>query len=122
MAVAVQLHTSEVIAATGREIMTGMKVLQWLGFASHTLRAVVPPSTTSTRLYKIGRQWSGAADSYAPHKEGVIGLNKTRVTPPAPQRIAIYCFEGAAGYGGFYKIIFLAIERNSASHPVLIPQ
>ena len=109
------------IAATGREIMTGMKVLLNGSASHHTLYGLsfsvndIDPSYTLGDMERLRREILMRL-----HKEGVIGLNKTRVMPPAPQRIAVISAEGAAGYGDFINHL-LGNQEEFAFYPVLIP-
>lgn len=90
------------MAATGREIMTGMKVLLNGTASHHTLYGLsfsvndIDPSYTLGDMERIRREILQRLAA-----EGLLGLNKGCVMPVAPQRIAVISASGAAGYGDF---------------------
>lgn len=90
------------LAATGRDVMTGMKVMLYGAVSHHTLYGLsftvsdIDPSYTLGDMERLRREILLRL-----HREGVLGVNKTRELPPAPQRIAVISAPGAAGYGDF---------------------
>lgn len=90
------------LAATGRDVMTGMKVMLYGAVSHHTLYGLsftvsdIDPSYTLGDMERLRREILLRL-----HREGVLGVNKTRELPPAPQRIAVISALGAAGYGDF---------------------
>lgn len=90
------------LAATGRDVMTGMKVMLYGAVSHHTLYGLsftvsdIDPSYTLGDMERLRREILLRL-----HREGVLGVNKTREMPPAPQRIAVISAPGAAGYGDF---------------------
>jgi len=89
-------------AATGREVMTGMKVMLYGAASHHTLYGLsftvndIDPSYTLGDMERLRREILMRL-----HNEGILGLNKTRCMPMAPQRIAVISAAGAAGFGDF---------------------
>ena len=90
------------VAATGREIATGMKVLLRGGASHHPLYGLsfnvsdIDPSFTLGDMERIRREILERLS-----REGVLNANKRQPLSPAPQRIAVVSAEGAAGYGDF---------------------
>lgn len=90
------------LAATGRDVMTGMKVMLYGAVSHHTLYGLsftvndIDPSYTLGDMERLRREILIRL-----HRECVLGVNKTREMPPAPQRIAVISAPGAAGYGDF---------------------
>lgn len=90
------------LAAIGRDVMTGMKVMLYGAVSHHTLYGLsftvsdIDPSYTLGDMERLRREILLRL-----HREGVLGVNKTRELPPAPQRIAVISAPGAAGYGDF---------------------
>lgn len=90
------------ISATGREVMTGMKVMLYGAATHHSLYGLsfsvgdIDPSYTLGDMERLRREILERL-----HREGVIGLNRALQMPEAPQRIAVISAEGAAGYGDF---------------------
>lgn len=90
------------LAATGRDVMTGMKVMLYGAVSHHTLYGLsftvsdIDPSYTLGDMERLRREILLRL-----HREGVLGVNKTRELPPAPQRIAVISAPGAGGYGDF---------------------
>lgn len=90
------------IAATGREVMTGMKVMLYGAAAHHSLYGLsfsvgdIDPSYTLGDMERLRREILERL-----YREGVIGRNRALMMPEAPQRIAVISAEGAAGYGDF---------------------
>ena len=108
-------------AATGRDVSNGLKVMLYGAASHHTLYglsfsvAEIDPSYTLGDMERLRREILARL-----HQEGVLGMNKTRVMPPSPQRIAVISAEGAAGYGDFMK----QLEGNSDGfvfYPFLFP-
>lgn len=119
-------------AATGREVMTGMKVMLYGAASHHPLYGLsfsvndIDPSYTLGDMERLRREILERL-----HREGVLERNKGAVMCAAPQRIAVISAEGAAGYGDFinqlasnpygfvfYPFLFPAVmqgERTSAS-------
>lgn len=90
------------MSATGREVMTGMKVMLNGTAAHHPVYGLsfavndIDPSYTLGDIERLRREILMRL-----HREGVLTRNKERVMPIAPQRIAVISAEGAAGYGDF---------------------
>lgn len=90
------------LSSTGRDIMTGMKVMLYGAASHHSLYGLsftvndIDPSYTLGDLERLRREILMRL-----HREGVIEMNKRVPMPPAPQRIAVVSAEGAAGYGDF---------------------
>ena len=108
-------------ASTGRDVANGMKVMLYGAAAHHTLYGLsfsvadIDPSYTLGDMERLRREILMRLE-----REGVIGMNKTRLMPPAPQRIAVISAEGAAGYGDFMR----QLEGNAEGfvfYPFLIP-
>ncbi|MBD5369711.1 MAG: exodeoxyribonuclease VII large subunit [Bacteroides sp.] len=94
--------TANFLAATGRNIETGMKVLLRLT-ANHSPQfglsaniRDIDPSYTLGDMERIRREILGKLAA-----EGIYDANKRLQLPPAPQRIAVISSAGAAGYGDF---------------------
>lgn len=120
------------LAATGREIAAGMKVMLYGAATHHTLYGLsftvgdIDPSYTLGDMERLRREILARL-----HREGLLSLNKTRQMAAAPQRVAVISASGAAGYGDFidqlqgnpdgfvfYPHLFQAVmqgERTSAS-------
>lgn len=108
-------------AATGRDVATGMKVMIFGAASHHTLYGLsftindIDPSYTLGDMERLRREILERL-----HREGVLGINKTRLMPVAPQRIAVISAEGAAGYGDFIN----QLTGNAAGfvfYPCLFP-
>ena len=88
--------------ATGRDIVTGLKVLIRGSVSHHSLYGLsfnisdIDPSYTMGDLERLRREILQRLAT-----EGILDANKSRPLPQAPQRIAIISAEGAAGYGDF---------------------
>ena len=88
--------------ATQKDIMTGLKVLLKGNASHHSLYGLsfnitdIDPSYTLGDMERLRQEILMKLT-----KEGVIGYNKSREMPIAPQRIAIISAAGAAGYGDF---------------------
>lgn len=106
------------VSATGRELTGGIKLMV-CGTASYhecyglTFNVIdIDPTYT---LGDIERQRREILQALT--RKGIIGLNKTRAIPVAPQRIAVISASGAAGYGDFmnqlhknpYGIVFYPV-------------
>lgn len=107
--------------ATGRDIANGLKVMLYGAASHHPLYGLafsvadIDPSYTLGDMERLRREILMRL-----HREGVLEMNKTRVMPSAPQRIAVISAEGAAGYGDFMK----QLEGNSEGfvfYPFLFP-
>ncbi len=89
-------------SATGRDVMTGMKVMLYGAATHHTLYGLsftvndIDPSYTLGDMERLRREILERL-----HREGILERNKTLKMPVAPQRIAVISAEGAAGYGDF---------------------
>lgn len=119
-------------AATGRDIMTGMKVMLYGAASHHPVYGLsfsisdIDPAYTLGDMERLRREILERLQ-----KEGVLGMNKETPLACAPQRIAVISAEGAAGYGDFinqlssnpygfvfYPFLFPAVmqgDRTSAS-------
>lgn len=90
------------LAATGKDITSGLKVLVLGSITHHNLYGLsfnitdIDPSYTMGDLERQRREILMALQ-----KEGVIDANKHLEMPPLPQRIAVISAAGAAGYGDF---------------------
>ncbi len=107
--------------ATGRDVCNGLKVMLFGAAIHHPLYGLsfsvadIDPSYTLGDMERLRREILMRL-----HQEGVLGMNKTRVMPSVPQRIAVISAEGAAGFGDFMK----QLEGNSEGfvfYPFLIP-
>lgn len=108
-------------AATGRDIMTGLKVMLNGAATHHPVYGLsfsvndIDPSYTLGDMERLRREILMRLG-----REGVLGINKTRKMPVAPQRIAVISAAGAAGYGDFMN----HLSGNSDGfvfYPLLIP-
>ena len=90
------------IAVTGKDIMSGMKVLLRGSASHHSLYGLsfnvtgIDAAYTLGDIERIRREILQKLTS-----EGVVDLNKSLSMPVLPQKIAIISAEGAAGYGDF---------------------
>lgn len=88
--------------ATGRDIVTGLKVLLKGNVTHHSLYGLsfnvsdIDPSFTLGDMERLRREILMRLT-----REGIIEHNKALSMNMAPQRIAIISAEGAAGYGDF---------------------
>lgn len=91
-------------AATGSDIRTGIKVLVFCSVSYHSVYGIkatisdIDPSYTLGDMERIRREILERLQ-----REEIIGANKLRQLPAAPQRIAVISGAGAAGYGDFLK-------------------
>lgn len=89
-------------ASTGRDIMTGMKVMLNGAASHHSLYGLsfsvndIDPSYTLGDMERLRREILERLN-----REGILNLNKEQPMPVAPQRIAVISASGAAGYGDF---------------------
>ncbi|MDE6577437.1 MAG: exodeoxyribonuclease VII large subunit [Muribaculaceae bacterium] len=90
------------LAATGREVATGMKVLLRGSASHHPLYGLsfnivdIDPSFTLGDIERLRREILQRLT-----REGIIDNNKKQHLPLAPQRVAVISAPGAAGYGDF---------------------
>lgn len=98
----VQVIRNKFFRATGRDIITGLKVMVKGSVGHHPVYGLsfnivdINPSYTLGDMERLRREILMRLQ-----KEGVLDLNKGEVMPPVPQRIAVISAEGAAGYGDF---------------------
>lgn len=92
------------LAATGRDIVSGLKVMV-LGTATHhNLYGLsvnitdIDPSYTLGDMERLRREILMKLQ-----REGILNLNKSQYLPPDAQRIAVISAPGAAGFGDFMK-------------------
>ncbi len=108
-------------ASTGRDIMTGLKVMLNGSAAHHPVYGLsftvndIDPSYTLGDMERIRREILMKL-----HQEGVAGINKSRTMPAAPQRIAVISAAGAAGFGDFMNHL-TSNQEGFVFYPVLIP-
>ena len=99
------------LAATGRELANGMKVMLYGGVNYHGNYGLsfnvgeIDPSYTMGDLERIRREILATLQ-----REGIIDRNRNLAINEPPQRIAIISSEKAAGYGDFIN----QLEHNSA--------
>lgn len=107
--------------ATGRDIVSGMKVLVNGSAIHHDIYGLsfnitdIDPSYTLGDMERLRREILMRL-----HKEGVLEANKALALPAAPQRIAVVSAAGAAGYGDFIN----QLESNPEGfvlYPALFP-
>lgn len=108
-------------AATGRDVVNGMKVMLYGAASHHALYGLsfsvadINPSYTLGDMERLRREILLRLE-----REGVINRNKVLPMSPAPQRIAVISAEGAAGYGDFIR----HLEGNTEGfvfYPFLFP-
>lgn len=108
-------------ASTGRDIMTGLKVMLNGTANHHQLYGLsftvndIDPSYTLGDMERLRREILMKL-----HNEGVLGLNKLKTMPAAPQRIAVISAAGAAGYGDFINHL-MANQEGFVFYPFLVP-
>ena len=89
-------------AATGSDIVTGMKVLVMATATYHSqygFKIVINDIDPSYTIGDMERQRQEILNRLT--AEGIIDMNKQLPWPEVPQRIAVISAEGAAGYGDF---------------------
>lgn len=123
---------SKFMAATGRQIASGIKVMLYGSASHHPVYGLsfsvtdIDPSYTLGDMERLRREILEQLQ-----REGVAQLNQTQRMPWAPQRVAVISAAGAAGYGDFvtqlqsnaegfvfYPFLFPAVmqgERTAAS-------
>lgn len=88
--------------ATGRDLGSGLKVMVRGTVQYHPKFGIsfnildVDPSYTLGDIERLRREILERL-----HREGVLQLNKSRILPATPQRVAVISAAGAAGYGDF---------------------
>lgn len=108
-------------SATGRDIMTGLKVMLFGDAGYHPIYGLsftvndIDPSYTLGDMERLRREILMRL-----HNEGLLQVNKSRMLPPAPQRIAVISASGAAGYGDFMNHL-MGNAEGFVFYPVLIP-
>ena len=108
-------------AATGRDIMTGLKVMLNGSANHHAVYGLsfsvndIDPNYTLGDMERLRREILDRLN-----REGVLGQNKMRRMPEAPQRIAVISAAGAAGYGDFMNHL-VANPEGFVFYPVLFP-
>lgn len=108
-------------ASTGRDIMTGLKVMLNGSASHHQVYGLsfsvndIDPSYTLGDMERIRREILLKLN-----QEGIADLNKGKKMPVAPQRIAVVSAPGAAGYGDFINHI-TSNPEGFVFYPVLIP-
>ncbi len=123
---------NEFIAATGRDIATGMKLMLRVS-ASHSPAyglsaniSGIDPSYTLGDLERLRREILQRLQ-----QEGILEANKRIPLPAAPQKIAIISAAGAAGYGdfinqithsgfAFYPLLYQAAMQGDRTAPTVI--
>lgn len=107
--------------ATGRDIVTGLKVLVRGSATHHQLYGLsftiadIDPNYTLGDMERLRREIIERL-----HREGVDNYNKSLPFPEAPQKIAVVSADGAAGYGDFMNQ--LGNNREGfALYPLLFP-
>ncbi len=120
--------------ATGKDLMSGLKVLV-KGSATHHalygLSFVIADIDPSYTMGDLERQRQEILAQLA--REGVAGINRNLPLPVAPQRIAVISAAGAAGYGDFadqltgnpygyvfYPMLFPAVMQGERTAPSVI--
>lgn len=94
------------IAATGRDIASGMKVLVMGSASHHNVYGLsftisdIDPSFTLGDMERLRRE---IIDRLT--REGIAGYNRSLEPPVTPQAIAVISAAGAAGYGDFINQI-----------------
>ncbi|MDE6230483.1 MAG: exodeoxyribonuclease VII large subunit [Muribaculaceae bacterium] len=99
-----QFHAlrSKFYAATGRDIVSGLKVMVCGSVNHHAIYGLsvtitdIDPSYTLGDMERIRREILDRL-----RREGIIDMNKHVELPPVAQRIAVISADGAAGYGDF---------------------
>lgn len=90
------------IAATGRDIAAGIKVMLAGAVTHHPVYGLsfivsdIDPSYTMGDMERLRREILERL-----HKEGVLGFNRSLQLATAPQKIAVISSPGAAGWGDF---------------------
>lgn len=121
-------------AATGRDIMTGLKVMLNGSANHHAVYGLsfsvndIDPNYTLGDMERLRREILDRLN-----REGVLGQNKMRRMPEAPQRIAVISAAGAAGYGDFmnqirsesdgfvlYTVLFPAVMQGANTAPSVL--
>lgn len=122
------------LSEAGVELRSGIKVML-KGTASYHEQygmafniSDIDPSYTLGDMEQLRRQILAQLQ-----KEGILGLNKSREMPVAPQRIAVISASGAAGYGDFinqlssnpyglvyYPVLFEAVVQGERTAPTII--
>ncbi len=119
------------LAATNRDIQSGMKVLVCGSANYHEVYGLsfvisdIDPSYTLGDMERLRREILSRL-----LREGLIDMNKSLSVPVTPQRIAVVSAEGAAGYGDFmnqlqsnqqgfvvYPMLFRAVMQGDRTVP-----
>lgn len=125
---------SKFMAATGRQLASGLKVLLRGSGSFHEVYGLsfnvtdIDPSYTMGDLERIRREILSALK-----KEGVIDRNRNLPLPVAPRCIAVISAPGAAGYGDFlsqldgnsdgfvfYHTLFEAVMQGNMVTPTVL--
>lgn len=107
--------------SVGKDISTGIKVLVRGTVSHHSVYGLsfnisdIDPSYTMGDLERLRREIYLRLQ-----KEGLAELNKRKLLPLAPQRIAVISAEGAAGYGDFINHLTNNTEKF-VFYPALFP-
>lgn len=108
-------------ASTGRDIITGLKVMLNGTANHHQLYGLsftvsdIDPSYTLGDMERLRREILMKL-----HNEGVLECNKSKTMPVAPQRIAVISAAGAAGYGDFINHL-MSNPEGFVFYPFLVP-
>lgn len=108
-------------AATGRDLVSGMKVMMYgsatfhCNFGFSFSIAEIDPSFTLGDLERLRREILMKLQ-----QEGVLNRNKQLPLPLAPQKIAVISASTAAGYGDFINHLNSAPEQY-VFYPLLVP-
>lgn len=108
-------------ASTGRDIITGLKVMLNGAASHHPLYGLsfsvndIDPSYTLGDMERLRREILMRLG-----KEGILEMNKSQYLSPTPQRIAVISAEGAAGYGDFMNHLS-GNPEGFVFYPFLIP-
>lgn len=124
----------EFMAATGRDIMSGIKVMVRGSVTNHAVYGMsfvitdIDPTYTLGDIERLRRE---ILEKLA--REGVAGFNKSLALPPVLQRVAVISASGAAGYGDFmnqlssnpegfsiYPMLFEAVMQGERTVPTVM--
>lgn len=109
------------LAATGRDIQSGLKILVYGSAAYHEIYGFsfvisdIDPSYTLGDMERIRREILERLV-----KEGIVNMNRNLPVPVTPQRIAVVSAEGAAGYGDFMNQLASG-RQGYVVYPMLFP-
>lgn len=109
------------LAATGRDIQTGLKVMVRGSVTHHPVYGIsfnitdINPTYTLGDLERLRREILERLQ-----REGIIRCNRDLAFPATPQRVAVISASGAAGYGDFIDHLMNSPE-GFRFYPLLVP-